>query len=128
SLLALRQGPCYKTLSRKHLQPGSLLEKAGTSGMMNPKRADQHGPTTKLNSRTPALNISQDYNLPAFAISPLDGRYRSQLSGLADLVSEAGLVGYRLQVEAGWLLHLVESGITSFSLNDASRDILQNLK
>lgn len=43
------------------------------------------------------------------AISPLDGRYRERLRGLAPLVSEEALIGYRLEVEAQWLLHLAES-------------------
>ncbi len=40
------------------------------------------------------------------AVSPLDGRYRTQLTGLGDIASESGLIGYRLYVEAQWLLHL----------------------
>ncbi len=41
------------------------------------------------------------------AISPLDGRYARKLAALAPLVSEAGLIGFRLQVEAAWLIFLL---------------------
>ncbi len=40
------------------------------------------------------------------AISPLDGRYYAQLEDLSSVVSEGALIGYRLRVEAHWLLHL----------------------
>ena len=55
--------------------------------------------------------MAQDRSGDAFAlwaISPLDGRYGDRLSGLGSLVSEGGLVSYRIQVEAAWLLHLAE--------------------
>ena len=58
------------------------------------------------------------------AISPLDGRYQAQLTALAPVVSESGLMGYRLQVEATWLLHLAEHAAIDLSLNDASHAIL----
>ena len=41
-----------------------------------------------------------------WAITPLDGRYGPQLAGLGHIVSEGALIGYRVQVEAEWLLHL----------------------
>jgi adenylosuccinate lyase len=40
------------------------------------------------------------------AITPLDGRYRGKLAGLAAVVGEGGLIRYRLQVESRWLLFL----------------------
>jgi len=40
------------------------------------------------------------------AISPLDGRYASQVAALADHVSEWGLIRRRVQVEVEWLLVL----------------------
>src|SRR3989338_3465194 len=42
------------------------------------------------------------------AISPLDGRYHKQLTQLRPIVSEYGLIFYRLQVEVKWLLALAE--------------------
>lgn len=42
------------------------------------------------------------------AVSPLDGRYESRLRELKPLVSEAGLIRYRVKVEAAWLLALSE--------------------
>ncbi|MBM4252723.1 MAG: adenylosuccinate lyase [Deltaproteobacteria bacterium] len=41
-----------------------------------------------------------------WAISPLDGRYGGQLSGLGRFVSEGALIRYRAQVEVQWVLHL----------------------
>lgn len=45
------------------------------------------------------------------ALSPLDGRYASQLAELS-CCSEFGLIRYRLQVELAWLLKLNEQGFT----------------
>lgn len=50
------------------------------------------------------------------AISPLDGRYRTQLAGLEHYVSEAALIRYRLRVEAGWLLSLASEPAISAHL------------
>ena len=43
---------------------------------------------------------------PLTAISPLDGRYRERVAALAPLVSEFGLLRYRVRVEVEWFLHL----------------------
>ncbi len=40
------------------------------------------------------------------AISPVDGRYRQRVAALAPLVSEFGLMRYRVRVEVEWFLHL----------------------
>jgi adenylosuccinate lyase len=40
------------------------------------------------------------------ALSPVDGRYRAATAPLRGLLSEAGLIGERIRVEAQWLLHL----------------------
>ena len=40
------------------------------------------------------------------AISPLDGRYRQRIAALAPLVSEFGLMRYRVRVEIEWFLFL----------------------
>ena len=40
------------------------------------------------------------------AISPLDGRYRKRVAALASLVSEFGLMRYRVRVEVEWFLFL----------------------
>ncbi|MCZ6887450.1 MAG: adenylosuccinate lyase [Gammaproteobacteria bacterium] len=42
------------------------------------------------------------------AISPLDGRYRSRVAPLAAIVSEYGLLRFRVQVEVTWFLHLAD--------------------
>jgi adenylosuccinate lyase len=40
------------------------------------------------------------------ALSPLDGRYAAHVADLAPIFSEAGLIRYRIRIEALWLLHL----------------------
>ncbi|HRO42207.1 MAG TPA: adenylosuccinate lyase [Flavipsychrobacter sp.] len=45
------------------------------------------------------------------AISPVDGRYRSQLSSLAPYFSEFGLIRYRLRVEVEYFIFLAEKKI-----------------
>jgi adenylosuccinate lyase len=47
------------------------------------------------------------------AISPIDGRYRSQLAGLAAYFSEYGLIRYRVRVEVEYFLFLAEKKIFS---------------
>lgn len=42
-----------------------------------------------------------------FAISPLDGRYRTKVEGLAPIVSEFGLIKYRFITELQWLMTLM---------------------
>jgi adenylosuccinate lyase len=43
---------------------------------------------------------------PLLAISALDGRYRARVAALAPLVSEFGLMRYRVAVECRWFAHL----------------------
>ncbi len=45
------------------------------------------------------------------AISPVDGRYRSQLASLAPYFSEFGLIRYRVKVEVEYFLFLAEKKI-----------------
>lgn len=45
------------------------------------------------------------------AISPIDGRYRSQLATLAPYFSEYGLIKYRVRVEVEYFLYLAEKKI-----------------
>jgi adenylosuccinate lyase len=45
---------------------------------------------------------------PLTAISPLDGRYRSRLEGLAGYVSESALIRQRVAVEIAYFLALIE--------------------
>ncbi len=47
------------------------------------------------------------------AISPVDGRYRSQLSALAPYFSEYGLIRYRVRVEVEYFLFLAEKKVIS---------------
>jgi adenylosuccinate lyase len=49
------------------------------------------------------------------AISPLDGRYRSQLQQLAEYFSEFALIKYRLQVEISYFIFLSEKKFFTIS-------------
>lgn len=60
--------------------------------------------------------------LPAQPLSPLDGRYQPQVSGLAEHLSEAGLNRARVYVEVEWLLWCAQHelfGATAVSEADA---------
>ncbi len=48
---------------------------------------------------------------PLEGISPIDGRYRSKVSQLADFFSEKALIQYRVKVEVLYFIALYESGI-----------------
>ena len=48
---------------------------------------------------------------PLNAVSPLDGRYASRCDGLRSLLSEAGFMAHRVEVEIAWLIGLSEAGL-----------------
>ena len=53
---------------------------------------------------------------PVFAIGAADGRYQSKVKDLAPIVSEFGLMKYRVEVECGWVLFLSQCpGIEEFA-------------
>jgi adenylosuccinate lyase len=54
---------------------------------------------------------------PLTAISPLDGRYWSQLKDLGEYFSEYALIKYRLEVEVAYFLFLSEKKFFSISAN-----------
>jgi len=57
---------------------------------------------------------------PLFAISPIDGRYRSQTGILASYFSEAALIRYRVMAELEYFIALCEAGIIQLSGFDPS--------
>lgn len=59
------------------------------------------------------------------AISPIDGRYRRQLSRLDGYFSEFGLIRYRVRIEVAYLFHLEEKGF--LALEAPVRQVLQGL-
>ena len=67
----------------------------------------------------------------AQVISPLDGRYASKVSDLADIFSEKGLMRYRVNVEIEWLKNLINEKIAPLP-NSHSREelfsLLDNIK
>ncbi len=62
---------------------------------------------------------------PLTAISPLDGRYRSQLQQLGEYFSEYALIKYRIQVEVSYFIFLSEKKF--FTLSPATKKYLVNL-
>jgi len=65
------------------------------------------------------------------AISPIDGRYRKQVTNLAPYFSEYGLIKYRVQIEIEYFISLCEFGLPqlkSFPKNKLNglRDIYKN--
>ncbi|RYG51241.1 MAG: adenylosuccinate lyase [Chitinophagaceae bacterium] len=62
---------------------------------------------------------------PLTAISPIDGRYRNQLSNLAAFYSEYALIRYRLHVEVEYLIFLGEKKF--FKIDAKAKTLLRNL-
>lgn len=63
------------------------------------------------------------------ALSPVDGRYADKVAGLRDILSEYGLIRFRLLVEVRWLQWLAdEPDITELSpLSPVMKDVLNQL-
>jgi len=62
------------------------------------------------------------------ALSPIDGRYASRCDGLRPLLSEAGFMAHRVEVEIAWLVGLSDAGLpelTPFSAQ--AREELKSL-
>ncbi|HXB29802.1 MAG TPA: adenylosuccinate lyase [Puia sp.] len=62
---------------------------------------------------------------PLTAISPLDGRYRSQLQQLGEYFSEYALIKYRTQVEVSYLIFLSEKKF--FTISPGTKKYLLSL-
>ncbi|HUH26825.1 adenylosuccinate lyase [Gelidibacter sp.] len=58
---------------------------------------------------------------PLNAISPIDGRYRSRVSSLADYFSEEALIKYRVQVEIDYFIALCEIPLPQLKNFDTSK-------
>jgi adenylosuccinate lyase len=62
------------------------------------------------------------------ALSPLDGRYASRMGALRALMSEAGFMRHRVQVEVEWLIALSDAGFAELApFSPASRVFLRDL-
>ncbi|MEN0024524.1 MAG: adenylosuccinate lyase, partial [Microbacterium sp.] len=67
-------------------------------------------------------------SLPPQPLSPLDGRYRGAVTGLADFLSEAGLNRARVEVEVEWLIALTDRSLFETSpLSEADKERLRAL-
>ncbi|EJO30634.1 adenylosuccinate lyase [Achromobacter marplatensis] len=62
------------------------------------------------------------------ALSPLDGRYASRGDALRGLLSEAGFMAHRVEVEVAWLVALSDAGLPELpAFSAAGRQRLQQL-
>jgi len=62
------------------------------------------------------------------ALSPLDGRYAARLAPLRALLSEAGFMRYRVQVEVEWLVALSDAGLPELpAFSEGARQRLRAL-
>jgi adenylosuccinate lyase len=62
------------------------------------------------------------------ALSPLDGRYAARLAPLRELLSEAGFMRFRVQVEVQWLVALSDAGLPELpAFSDDARRRLRAL-
>ena len=67
-------------------------------------------------------------SLPPQPLSPLDGRYRAAVTGLAEYLSEAGLNRARVEVEVEWLIALTDRSLFGTApLSDDDRARLRAL-
>ena len=63
-----------------------------------------------------------------YAISPIDGRYASKVDALRPIMSEAGLLHHRVQVEVAWIIALSRAGFTELpAFSDAAVAYLNNV-
>jgi adenylosuccinate lyase len=62
------------------------------------------------------------------ALSPLDGRYASRGDALRGLLSEAGFMAHRVEVEVAWLIALSDAGLPELpAFSRGARDRLMQL-
>ena len=60
-----------------------------------------------------------------YALSPLDGRYQAKLDALRPLLSEAGFMKHRVEVEVAWFIGLSDLGLKEFPpLSKAAREAM----
>lgn len=69
---------------------------------------------------------SVDNHAALHALSPLDGRYQSQLTSLSEIFSEFGLIKARVFVELEYLIFLAEHGIVT-KISESEKTVLRNL-
>ncbi|HCN71203.1 MAG: adenylosuccinate lyase [Pusillimonas sp.] len=62
------------------------------------------------------------------ALSPLDGRYASKVNVLRGLLSEAGFMAHRVEVEIAWLIGLSDAGLPELPVfSDSARERLASM-
>lgn len=69
-----------------------------------------------------------DQLTPLNALSPLDGRYASRCNSLRGLLSEAGFMAHRVEVEVAWLIALSQAQLPELpAFSSAAKDRLNAL-
>lgn len=69
-----------------------------------------------------------DQLTPLNALSPLDGRYASRCNDLRGLLSEAGFMAHRVEVEVAWLIALSKANLPELPVfSQAAQDQLTRL-
>ena len=62
------------------------------------------------------------------ALSPLDGRYANRCDALRPLLSEAGFMAHRVEVEVAWLEGLAQEGLPEVApFSDSAKQLLSGL-
>ena len=62
------------------------------------------------------------------AVSPLDGRYASRCDALRALLSEAGFMAHRVEVEIAWLIGLSQAGLPELPpFSETATQVLRSL-
>ena len=63
-----------------------------------------------------------------YAISPIDGRYAAKVNALRPIMSEAGLLHHRVQVEVAWIIALSRAGFAELpAFSDAAVTYLNSI-
>ena len=63
-----------------------------------------------------------------YAISPIDGRYAAKVNALRPIMSEAGLLHHRVQVEVAWIIALSRAGFAELpAFSDAAVAYLNSI-
>ena len=63
-----------------------------------------------------------------YAISPMDGRYAAKVDALRPIMSEAGLLHHRVEVEVAWIIALSKAGFSELpAFSNAAVDYLHSI-
>ena len=79
-------------------------------------------------SRKEALNLLQYNRMATETLSPLDGRYREQLTALLQVCGPSAFAAARVRAEAAWLSVLADLKLSGFKpLSAREKSLLDKL-